>query len=82
MRQSDLVYEGEVAKIQAQGCCLGRYRVLLDGTYYCYLEGVVECRHQDRRYVKSIHRTMLVCETKNQVPCERCEHYAAVAARA
>ena len=76
--------EGAVREILERGCCLGKYRVLVEGTYYCYLEGAFECRHQQRRRVQRIGADMLVCEADRQESCESCEHYkaAAVAPRA
>lgn len=70
-----LIDERAVEKIQARGCCLGKYRVLINKSYYCFLEGIYECRNQDRRFVKMVNDDMLVCKTNNQNPCSACELY-------
>lgn len=55
---------------------MGKYRVFLTDGYYCFLEGIFNCAHQDRRYVKSMNGHMLVCKTNKQFPCEQCDVYA------
>ena len=70
-----LIDEEGIEKIKKQGCCLGKYRILLSDSYYCFLERIFECPHQDRRYVKTMNSHMLVCKTNQQLPCEECDIY-------
>ncbi|MDP2905875.1 MAG: hypothetical protein Q8O22_06215 [Candidatus Omnitrophota bacterium] len=70
-----LIDEKAIEKIKERGCCLGKYRVLLDGAYCCFLEGIFDCHNQDRRFVKKINDEMLVCKTNNQVLCQECVLY-------
>lgn len=70
-----LIDEKAVEKIKERGCCLGKYRVLLGATYYCFLEGIFDCKNQDRRFVKRINGEMLICKTNKQLPCQECDLY-------
>jgi hypothetical protein len=65
----------EIERIKERGCCLGKYRVLIDNSYYCFLEGIFACKNQDKRYVKNLNSNMAVCKTNQQLPCEQCELY-------
>jgi len=68
-----LIDERAIEKIKEHGCCLGKYRVLLDTAYYCFLEGIFDCKNQDRRFVKKINGDMLACKTNRQLPCQDCD---------
>lgn len=70
-----LIDTGAADKIKERGCCLGKYRVFLDAAYYCFLEGIFDCKNQDRRFVKKINGDMLVCKTNKQLSCEECGLY-------
>ncbi len=59
------------------GCCLGKYRVMLDGVYHCYLDGIYICSHQDIFHEDDNYYEMSICELDNQKPCKECEKYAA-----
>lgn len=72
-----LIDERVIEKLKERGCCLGKYRVLSGGIYYCFLEGIFDCENQDRRFVKRINDDMLVCKTNKQLPCEECDLYKA-----
>jgi hypothetical protein len=75
MTHRHLIADDAIEKIKKQGCCLGKYRILLSGGYYCFLEKIFDCPHQDKRYVKNASGYMLACKTNNQLPCEQCERY-------
>ncbi len=75
MHDRDLIHEDSIAAINQQGCCLGKYRIEVEGKYYCYLEHLFDCKHQDKRYVKSFKSVMFTCKTNNQLPCQLCENY-------
>ena len=70
-----LIDEQAIEKIKKQGCCLGKYRVHLSDGYYCFLERIFDCSHQNRKYVKNINAYMFVCRTNQQRPCEQCDVY-------
>lgn len=70
-----LIDEHEIELIKERGCCLGKYRVLVEATYYCFLEGVFDCNHQDRQYIKKLNSNMTVCKTNRQLSCEKCDSY-------
>ena len=75
MGHRHLIDDQAIEKVKRQGCCLGKYRVLFSDGYYCFLEKIFDCPHQDRRYVKSVNGYMLACKTNNQLPCEQCDVY-------
>ncbi len=75
MTHRHLIDEEAVEKIKERGCCLGKYRMLFSDGYYCFLEKIFDCPHQDRKYVKTINGYMLTCKTNNQRPCEECDMY-------
>ncbi len=75
MTHRHLIDEEAIEKIKKHGCCLGKYRILLSDDYYCFLEKIFNCHHQDRRYVKTINGYMLACKTNNELPCEECDIY-------
>ncbi len=62
-------------EIDHVGCCLGKFRVLLDGIYHCYLDGIYACRHQDifHEDEEDDYYEMSICEIENQNPCEECD---------
>ncbi len=62
-------------EIDQIGCCLGKYRVMLDGVYHCYLDGIYACRHQDIFHEDDNYNEMSICEIDNQNPCEECKNY-------
>ncbi len=75
MSDRQLISEEGIARVEKNGCCLGKYRVLIDGNYYCYLEDRYNCKHQSRQFVRKINCSMTICEINNQRPCEVCEKY-------
>ncbi|MHC4914374.1 MAG: hypothetical protein ACYTGB_02700 [Planctomycetota bacterium] len=82
MQNVPALSEEDIRDIRKHGCCLGKFRTLLEGTYYCYLADVFECRHQEKRHVEKLGADLVVCETARQEPCETCDYYRAVAAAA
>lgn len=80
MAHRHLLDEEAIEKIKEYNCCLGKYRVLLSDGYYCFLEQIFDCPHQDRRYVKNINSSMLACKTNKQLPCQECDTYIKVKA--
>jgi hypothetical protein len=82
MQNVPALSEDHVSEIRKHGCCLGKYRVLLDRTYYCYLAHTHDCRHQEKRHVEKLGTEMTVCETDRQEPCETCDYFKTVAAAA
>ena len=82
MLDKDIISEQAVAEVQKTGCCLGKYRILIGGTYYCYLVDVYKCKHQDRKFVKTINSEMAVCISNEQLSCEECDQYSAASAKA
>ncbi|MHC4914964.1 MAG: hypothetical protein ACYTGB_05680 [Planctomycetota bacterium] len=79
MNNSELAGEEARNLIGRHGCCLGTYRVLLAGVYYCYLGSVLECRHQERGRIRQLGEDVFVCETKRQEPCHTCDLYSVAA---
>ena len=75
MNDRHLISEESIEAIKKQGCCMGKYRVLMSDGYYCYLEGVFDCPHQDRRYIQIMNTYMMACKTNNQLPCQECLQY-------
>ncbi len=67
--------EQEIEIIKERGCCLGKYRALLHGVYYCYLEDLFNCKNQDRQFIKEFNSHMHICKTNHQKPCEECDLY-------
>lgn len=82
---TNLIDEDEIGKIKEQGCCLGKYRFLLNSVYYCSMGGIFDCLHQNKEYfkvrsytngvMKIIDSYMTVCTTNNQLPCQECDLY-------
>jgi hypothetical protein len=80
-----LIDEGAIEKIRERGCCLGKYRVLLNSVYYCCMGGVLNCSRQNKEYfkvhsytngvMKILDSYMTVCTTNNQLPCQECDLY-------
>jgi len=75
MHDRDLIHEDSIAEISQEGCCLGRYRTKVEDTYYCYLEHLFDCKHQDKRYVESLKSIMWARKTKNQLPYQPREEH-------
>jgi hypothetical protein len=70
-----MVDDLEIERIKKQGCCLGKYRILLSDGYYCILDNVFDCPHQEKTYIQLIDREMSVCKTNQKKPCEECAIY-------
>ena len=68
-------------EIDRTGCCLGKFRVMLDGIYRCYLGGIYICRHQDIFHEYDSEYEMAICELDNQKPCEECQKYIDVSGK-
>lgn len=77
-----IIDTGVIEQIKTTGCCLGKYRVLMDGSYYCYLEDAFQCENQDKQYVKKLKSHMFFCKTNSQLPCAECPKYNAAARKA
>lgn len=69
------INEEGIKRIKEQGCCVGKYRILLDDVYYCYLEDVYNCKNQDKQFIKKYNSHMHICKTNYQKPCEECDLY-------
>jgi hypothetical protein len=76
MTHRHLIADDVLERVKKQDCCLGRYRVLLSGGYYCFLEKIFNCVYQDRKYIRNINAYMSVCTTGQQFPWEQCDVYA------
>lgn len=74
MRDHSIDEDG-IARIKEHGCCLGKYRVLLGGVYYCYLEEVFNCKNQDKQFIKKFNSHMHICKTNYQKSCAECDLY-------
>ena len=75
MEDKDEIDEEEIAKVEKMGGCLGKYRILIGSTYYCYLMDIYNCTYQNRKYIKAINSEMSVCMSNKQNPCEECDRY-------
>jgi hypothetical protein len=64
-----------ISQIKKIGCCLGKYRALINGTYFCSFGGQVSCKGQSRQFVKKIDGYLTVCEPESQNPCLECDTY-------
>jgi hypothetical protein len=60
--RNELVAAESLREIERWGNCAGKYRILLDDGYYCFLEGVRVCNYQVKCYVPQLNTTMLQCE--------------------
>jgi hypothetical protein len=64
-----------ISQIKKLGCCLGKYRALINGTYFCSFGGQVTCKGQSRQFFEKIDGYLTVCEPDSQYPCQECEKY-------
>jgi hypothetical protein len=82
MLDKDIIREQAIAEVQKTGCCLGKYRIPIGGIYYCYLLDVYKCKHQNRKFIKTINSEMAECKSNEQRLCEECDQYRTASAEA